>query len=543
MTMTHRQVLKALTGILLALLVALLSGTIVANALPTILADLKGTQTQYTWVITSTLLASTASTPIWGKLADLFDKKTLYMLGITIFTAGSVLAGFSQNMGQLIGFRALQGLGMGGVQALAQVIIGAMVSPRERGRYSGYTGAVIAAATVGGPLVGGFIVDAPGLGWRWCFFIAVPLAVIALVVLQRTLDLPSVRKHVKIDYWGAFLITAGVSLLLLWVSFAGKDFAWASWSTLAYLGTGAVLIGAALFVETRASSPVVPLRLFRNRTVALAVLGSISVGTAMFGASVFLGQYFQLSRGFSPTKAGLLTLPLVAGLTLASTISGQLISRYGRWKGFLLAGSFVLVAGLGLLGTIDHSTNLTLLGGYMLLVGVGLGLTMQNLVLAVQNGVGIGDLGAATSTATFFRSLGGTVGVAVLGSILAGQVGTKVATGIAALHLPPGAQAAGGGNLDLAHLPGPIQAIVRAAYGDAMSELFLITAAAAVVTVIAVLFIKEVPLRTSVDITQAAAGVRAVDTAVNVPVDAHQQNVDNYPVRVDNSLLHVGDRS
>jgi EmrB/QacA subfamily drug resistance transporter len=538
--MSHREILEALSGLLLALLVAILSSTIVANALPTILADLKGTQTQYTWVITSMLLASTASTPIWGKLADLFDKKLLYQLSITIFTVGSVLAGFSQNMAQLIGFRALQGLGMGGVQALAQVIIGAMVSPRERGRYSGYTGAVMAAATVGGPLVGGFIVDSPSLGWRWCFFVCVPLAILALIVLAKTLHLPDSRQHVKIDYAGAVLIAGGVSLVLLWVSFAGKNFAWWSMSTLTYVGSAAVILAVAMFVETRASSPIIPLRLFRSRTVTLAVVGSIAVGTAMFGASVFLGQYFQLSRGFSPTKAGLLTVPLVAGLTLSSTISGQLISRYGVWKRYLVAGSFALVAGLALLATIDHSTDLVLMSGYMLLVGVGLGLTMQNLVLAVQNGVGLGDLGSASSMATFFRSLGGTAGVSVLGAVLASQVGTKVTEGIAALHLPPGVQPAGGASLDIKHLPGPIQTIVRAAYGDAMSVLFLITAGAAVLTVITVLLIEEVPLRTSVDATRPVASALSVGVPVDKPVDIDLRIVDNSGSRVDNLLHRVG---
>ncbi|MFD9740915.1 MDR family MFS transporter [Umezawaea sp. NPDC059074] len=536
--MTHRKILEALSGILLALLVAILSSTIVANALPTILADLKGNQTQYTWVITSTLLASTATTPIWGKLADLFSKKLLFQIAITIFTIGSVLSGFAQNMEQLIGFRVVQGLGMGGVQALAQVIIGAMVSPRERGRYSGYTGAVMAAATVGGPLVGGFIVDTPGLGWRWTFFITVPLAVIALGVLAKTLKLPTVKKDVKIDYLGAFLITGGVSLVLLWVSFAGKDFGWISLETLAYLGGAAVVLATAYFVERRASSPVVPLRLFKHRTLALAVLGSVAVGTSMFGASVFLGQYFQLSRGFSPTKAGLLTLPLVAGLTIASTISGQLISKYGKWKNFLVSGAVILVAGLGLLSTIDHQTNLVLMGGYMALTGIGLGLTMQNLVLAVQNDVAMADLGAASSTVTFFRSLGGTAGVAVLGSVLASQVSTKIAAG-----LPPGTPAGtGGGTLDLAHLPGPIQALVRGAYGDAMATLFLIAAIAAVVTVVAVVLIKEVPLRTSMDIPQPVVGSPTGEAPVHLPVDADLRNVDNSTPDVDNSLLHVGDR-
>ncbi|GLZ33214.1 MFS transporter [Lentzea sp. NBRC 105346] len=511
----HREILEALSGLWTALLVAILSSTIVANALPTILAELKGTQTQYTWVVTAMLLASTASTPVWGKLADLFSKKLLMQVSITIFTVGSVLAGFSQDMGQLIAFRAVQGLGMGGVQALAQVIVGAMISPRERGRYSGYTGMVIAAGTVGGPLVGGFVVDTPWLGWRWCFFVVVPLAAIALAILGRTLHLPTVKQHVKIDYLGATLVTGGVSLVLLWVSFAGKDFAWFSGESLAYAAGALLVFAAAFFVERRHSSPVIPFRLFRNRTVVLAMLGGIAVGTAMFGASVFMGQYFQISRGFSPTKAGLLTVPLVLGLSVSSTVSGQLISRHGKWKGFLVTGAFSLVIGLALLGTIDHGTNLVLMGAYLLLVGVGVGLTMQNLVLAVQNGVSLADLGVASSTATFMRSLGGTAGVSVLGAILASHVSTKTL--------------------------GSLTPAVRESYGDAMGELFAIAAVLAVFTVVAVLMIKESPLRTSVDVTRPESGARTVDTELASPVDGELRIVDKSTSGVDKLLVRVGD--
>lgn len=512
---SHREILEALSGIWVALLVAILSSTIVSNALPTILADLHGTQTQYTWVITAMLLASTASTPVWGKLADLFDKKMLLQVAIVLFVVGSVLAGFSQNMEQLIGFRVVQGLGMGGVQALGQVVVGALLSPRERGRYSGYTGMVISAGTVGGPLVGGFLVDWPG--WRWCFFVCVPLALVALFVLRRTLHLPSVRKQVKIDYLGATLITGGVSLVLMWVSFAGKDFAWVSGESALFVGGTVLALGAAYFVERRADAPVIPLHLFRNRTVVLAMLGGVAVGTAMFGASVFMGQYFQIARGFSPTKAGLLTVPLVLGLSLSSTVSGQLIARSGRWKGYLVWGAFSLVAGLALLGTIDHATNLVLMGAYLALVGVGVGLTMQNLVLAVQNGVGFADLGAASSTATFLRSLGGTAGVSVLGAVLAAQVST--------------------GTLD----SGSLSPVVRDSYGDAMGQLFLIAAGLAVFTVIAVLLIKEQPLRESVEVTPTGSGGHTVASELASPVDTDLRIVDNSRPAVDKLLVLSSD--
>lgn len=424
--MTHREILKAFTGLLLALLVALLSSTIVSNALPTILADLHGSQSEYTWVVTATLLTSTATTPIWGKLSDLFSKKLLYQIAIVVFTVGSALGGIAQSMPELIAYRALQGIGLGGLQALIQVVIAAMIAPRDRGRYTGYTGAVFAVATVSGPLIGGLIVDSP-LGWRWCFWVCVPLAVLAFVVLGRTLKLPVLKRKVRIDWLGATLLVGGVALLLIWVSLAGGSFGWVSWSSAAYVGGAIVALALAMFVETRVAEPVVPLRLFRNRTFTLSVLASLAVGTAMFGGSVFLGQYYQIARGFSPTHAGLMTLPMVLGLAVASTGAGQVISRTGRTKPFMIAGGISLLAGLFLLSTVDHATNLTLMGVYLALVGLGLGFLMQNLVLVVQNTVAMKDIGSSSSVVTFFRSLGGAAGVSALGAVLAARVATNIA--------------------------------------------------------------------------------------------------------------------
>ncbi|MFB9906830.1 MDR family MFS transporter [Allokutzneria oryzae] len=520
--MTHKEILRALTGLLLALLVAILSSTIVANALPTILADLKGTQSQYTWVVTATLLASTATTPLWGKLADLFSKKQLYQVAIALFTFGSVLCGFAQSMPELIAFRAVQGLGLGGVQALAQVVIAAMVSPRERGRYSGYTGSVLAVATVAGPLAGGFIVDTDWLGWRWCFFVVVPLALVAMYVIGRTLHLPVLRRQVRIDWAGATLITGGVSLLLIWISLVGKNFPWLSWQTAAFVLGALAALAVALVVEARVAEPIIPLRLFRNRTLVLGVLASVAVGTGMFGASVFLGQYFQLSRGFSPTISGLLTLPLIFGLLTSSTLSGQMITRTGRWKGFLVSGAVLMAIGLALLSTIDHETSLPLLGGYQLLLGLGLGLSMQNLVLAVQNSTDVRDLGTASSTVTFFRSLGGTAGVSVLGAVLAAHVSELVTE---KLHGATG----GGGSLDIAHLPEPVRSVVRDAYGDATGLLFLIAAAISLVTLASVLLIKEVPLRGP----STAAEDKAVDNDLGIG--------DNSAEPVGAQVKHVGE--
>jgi EmrB/QacA subfamily drug resistance transporter len=524
--MTHRQILEALSGLLLVLFVAMASSTIVSTALPKIIGALNGSQKQYTWVVTATLLTATASTPIWGKLADLYSKKLLIQISIVVFVLGSVIAGFSQTAGQLIAARAFQGLGMGGLQALVQVAIAAMIPPRERGRYNGYLGGVMALATVGGPLLGGVIVDTSWLGWRWCFFIGVPIAVIALVVLQKTLHLATIRReNVKIDYLGATLIAIGVSVLLVWVSFVDSSFAWASWQTGAMVGAGVLILAAAVWVEAHAAEPVVPLPIVRQRTTALAIVASLAVGMAMFGGAVFLGQYFQIGRGYSPTEAGLLTIPLMAGVLVSSTISGQLITRTGKIKPYILAGTITLVVGFAVLSTIDHTTSLWFVGVGMALIGIGVGMSMQNLVLAVQNTVQLRDIGSASSSIAFFRSLGGTIGVSVLGAVLARRVTDNITSSLAAAGVP----ATGGGgksNLNLAELPAAMQTVVRAAYGDATGHIFLISAVIGVVGVIAAIFLKPTTLRTTIDLPapdeggQTTAGGRTTGGLVTAGQDA-----------------------
>jgi len=511
--MSHRQTLEALSGLLLVLFVALISSTVVSTALPRIIGALNGSQTQYTWVVTATLLTATATTPIWGKLADLFNKKLLVQISIVIFIVGSVIAGFSQNAGELIAARAFQGIGVGGLQALVQVAIAAMIPPRERGRYNGYLGGVMALATVGGPLLGGLIVDTDWLGWRWCFFVGVPVAVIALFLLQATLHLPTIRReNVKIDYLGASLIAAGVSVLLVWISFVDGSFAWLSWQTFLLVGAAVVLLALAVWVEARAAEPVVPLDIVKERTTLLAILGSLAVGMAMFGGAVFLGQYFQIGRGYSPTEAGLLTIPMMAGVLLSSIVAGRLITRTGKIKPYIVAGSIVLVAGFAMLATIDHETSLVFVGAAMLLVGIGVGMTMQNLVLAVQNTVRLRDIGAASASIAFFRSLGGTIGVSVLGAVLARRVTDQITHDQAAAGVPADASGGGSSNLNLDALPDAMQHIVRAAYGDATGHIFLISAAIAVVSVIAAVLLKPVMLRTTLDLadteqtTAVAAG-------------------------------------
>ena len=513
-----RHVLVALSGLLMALFVALLSSTIVSNALPRILADLGGTQAQYTWVVTASLLAMTASTPIWGKLADLFSKKLLVQLAITLFVVGSMLCGLSTGTAELIGFRVVQGLGMGGLMALAQVVIAAIIPPRERGRYSGHLGAIMAVATVGGPLIGGVIVDT--IGWRWCFYVTVPIAVAALLVLQRTLTVPTVEREVHVDYLGAVLIAAGVSALLIWTSLAGHQFAWGSWASFAWVAGGVVALVAAVVVESRVREPIVPLHLFRDPTVALATIAGLFVGVAMFGSTVYLSQFFQLARGATATEAGLLTLPLIAGLFLSSTIVGQLITRYGRWKPYLVAGALLLTAGLLLEGLFVSATvPYPLLAVFMAMVGIGVGATQQNLVLAVQNQVAMSEMGAASSTVAFFRSLGGASGVAALGALLSSHVTSSITEGLARLGVPASATPSSGGQIpDLATLPTPVRSVIENAYGDSIATLFLVAAPLALAALVAIVFLREVPLRHTIDIEEQPAPGSAASDPLPDPV-------------------------
>lgn len=490
--MSHGEVIQALSGLMLGVFVSILASTIVSNALPRIVADLGGTQSVYTWVVTIELLAMTATVPLWGKMADLYSKKLLIQLSLGLFVVGSLVAGFAPNVTVLLASRVAQGVGAGGLGALAMIVMAAMIPPRELGRYSGVFGAVFAAATIAGPLIGGVLVDTSWLGWRWCFFIGVPFSLAAIVLLQKTLHLPVVRRTVRIDWLGALLIMGGVCTLLVWSSLAGHRFAWGSWQTGAFVCGGVLLLALAVWNESRAAEPIIPLSIFRNRTVTLAVVASTLVGVAMFGGTVFLSQYFQVALGKSPTVAGLMSLPMIFGVLVSSTVAGQLITRFGRWKAYLVVGSVVMTGGFALLSTIDEETSAVLLGAYMALLGIGVGMLMQNLVLAAQNDVPAAKLGAATSTLTFFRSMGGAIGVSALGAVLTNRV-----TSLYVDHF--GAAATGGGSAkvpDPQSLPAPALAVIRDIYGTATSDLFLVAAPIAFLSVLAVVFIKEKPLST-----------------------------------------------
>ncbi|MYX96261.1 MFS transporter [Streptomyces sp. SID486] len=519
--MTHRQIMEALSGLLLGMFVAILSSTIVSNALPHIIGDLGGGQSAYTWVVTAALLSMTAATPLWGKLADLYSKKALVQIALIIYVVASMAAGLSQNPGMLITFRVFQGIGVGGLSALAQIVMAAMISPRERGRYSGYLGATFAVATVGGPLLGGVITDTSWLGWRWCFYVGVPFAVIALIVLQKTLHLPVVKREVKVDWGGATLISAAVSLLLVWVTFAGDKYDWVSWQTYAMVG-GSIALGLLfVLVESRASEPIIPLRLFRNRTITLASLASLFVGIAMFSGTVFFSQYFQLARDKSPTMSGVMTIPMIGGLFVSSTVSGQFITRTGRWKAWLVSGGVLVTAGLLLLGGIRYDTDYWKMAIYMALLGLGIGMMMQNLVLATQNQVAPSDLGSASSTVTFFRSLGGAVGVSALGAVMSHKITDYVKDGVSDLSPKYQAALAGGSGStdsipDMDALPAPIRTLMESAYGHGIADVFLIAGCLAAVAFVITLFIKEVPLRTKGALAQTAEN----DTVAEVPAEA-----------------------
>lgn len=501
---TRRQVLVPLSGLLLGMFVAMLASTVVSSSLPKIIGDLGGNQSGFTWVVTATLLATTVSTPIWGKLADLTNRKLLIQLSLLIFVVGSALAGLSQGTEMLIFFRVLQGLGAGGLTALVQVVMADIIPPRERGRYMGLLGAVMAVATVGGPLLGGVITDS--VGWRWNFYIAVPFAVAAIIVLQRTLHIPTIRRKVTIDYLGAGLIAAGVSLLLIWVTLAGNEFEWASFVSIAMVGGAVVLLGLAVLTELKVKEPIIPMTLFTNRTFWLAVIASVSVGVAMFGTSVFLSQYMQLARGKTPTESGLFTIPMIGGVLISSVIIGQVISRTGRWKRYMVAGSILLTIGLALMSTIRYDTSFTLVFLDMFVMGAGVGMVMQNLVLIVQNAVDPRQIGTASASVAFFRSLGGTIGVSVMGAVLGSRITTLVTDGLVSMGVDPAQTGSlgDGGIPDLSTLPPAIRTLVESAYGEAVADVFLIAVPLALISIIAIALLPNLTLGTKTSVEQIA---------------------------------------
>ncbi|CAM5555431.1 MDR family MFS transporter [Streptomyces pilosus] len=500
-------VLVSIGALLLGLLLAALDQTIVSTALPTIVSDLGGLE-HLSWVVTAYLLASTAATPLWGKLGDQYGRKRLFQLAIVIFLVGSALCGAAQDMPQLIGFRALQGLGGGGLIVLSMAIVGDLVPPRERGRYQGLFGAVFGATSVLGPLLGGVLTE--HWSWRWVFYINVPVGIVALAVIAAVLHIPRrSTKHV-IDYLGTFLIASVATCLVLVASLGGTTWAWASPQIIGLAVLGAVLAVAFVAVERRAAEPVLPLKLFRLRTFTLSAVISFIVGFAMFGALTYLPTFLQVVHGITPTLSGVHMLPMVAGMLLSSTGSGQIVSRTGRWKVFPIAGTGVTAVGLLLLHQLDAHSSTALMSVYFFVFGLGLGLVMQVLVLIVQNAVSYEDLGVATSGATFFRSIGASFGVAVFGALFAGRLGDELTAAFRDTPLPPGVST---GTLEadprgIAALPPSLRPPALDAYSVAITDVFLYAVPVALLGFALAWFLKEDKLRASVtapDVTETLA--------------------------------------
>src|SRR5215216_6304309 len=416
---THRQIVVILFGVMAGMLLFALDQGIVGTALPRIVSELGGLD-RLSWVVTAYLLTSTATTPLWGKISDLYGRRLIFQVAIVIFLLGSALSGLSQDMGQLILFRALQGIGGGGLFAIALSIIGEVIPPRERSRYQGYFGAVFGVSSVAGPLLGGWFTDGPG--WRWIFFINLPVGIAALIITSISLKLPTVRREHTIDYLGAALIVSGVSSLLLYLDWAGKEFGWFAPGPLTLLITAVALTVLFVMVEQRAAEPIIPLRLFRNEVFAVGNLYGFLAGVAMFGAIIFLPFYLQAVMGMSPTQSGLAMLPAVFGILTTSIISGRLITHTGRYKIFPILGAAILIVALLMMSQLRVDTPYWQLALFELIFGAGLGMTMQTIVTAVQNAVEYRDLGTSTSATTFFRQMGGTIGAAVFGAILSNRL-------------------------------------------------------------------------------------------------------------------------
>ncbi|MGW4238203.1 MFS transporter [Streptomyces sp. NPDC004749] len=492
-----RTVLAAVGALLMGLLLAALDQTIVSTALPTIVSDLGGLK-HLSWVVTAYLLASTAATPLWGKLGDQYGRKRLFQTAVVIFLVGSALCGLARNMPELIAFRALQGLGGGGLIVLSMAIVGDLVPPRERGKYQGLFGAVFGATSVLGPLLGGFLTQ--HLSWRWVFYVNLPLGVVALLVIASALRLPASTARHTIDYLGTFLIASLATCLVLIASLGGTTWAWGSGEIIGLALLAAVLLVLLVRAERRAAEPVLPLRLFRIRTFALVAVISFVVGFAMFGAMTYLPTFLQVAQGVTPTASGVRMLPMVIGLLITSTLSGQIISRTGRWKAFPVLGTGVTAVGLLLLHQLTVTSGTWETSGYLFVFGAGLGLVMQVLVLVVQNAVGYSDLGVATSGVTFFRSIGASFGVAVFGALFTGLLTRRLTDALAGEPLPPGV---GPGSLAadpraIGRLPAALRPAVLDAYATSITHVFLYAVPVVLVAFAVTWFLKEDRLRRSV---------------------------------------------
>jgi len=494
--LSHRQILVVMGGLITGMFMSALDQSIVSTALPKITSELGGLD-KLSWVVTAYLLTATASTPLWGKISDLYGRRPMFQLAIVIFLIGSTLAGFSHSIEQLIAFRAVQGLGGGGLMALALATIGDVVPPRERPRYQGYIAAVFGTSSVAGPVLGGFFADGPG--WQWIFFVNLPIGIIALVVTSVALKMPHVRREHTIDYLGASVIVASVTTLLLYLAWAGPDHGWTSELGLTLLIGGLVLAALFMVIELNVTEPIIPMQLFRNTTFRVANSFGFLIGAAMFGALVFIPVYLQVVKGLTPTESGLGMLPMIMGLFTTSIGGGRRMSKTGNYKWFPVYGASVVTVAIFMLSEMHASSPYWYTGLSMFVMGCGLGLTMQVLTVAVQNTVDRRDMGVATSSVQFFRQMGGSFGTALFGAILTSRL---------TVHLVDAAQSAGARGVDtsrfagvsnnaeaIRHLPEPAHTIVTTAFSEAMSDMFLVAIPLVLAALVIGLFLEQIPLR------------------------------------------------